>query len=161
MAVAVVVDERAAVAPSFSRACDPSFFADVGEGAVAIVVVQDIFSVVGDVEIFEAVVIVVADTHALSPTGVQKAGFLGDVGKGAVVIVVVEVAGLLVGAGKRIESGAIDDENVGPAVIVIIKNRDTGAGGFDDVLFCVFAAEDYWGGEAGFSRDVGEVRDWF
>jgi len=124
-------------------------------------VVENIFSVVGDVEIFEAVVVVVADTHALSPAGVQKAGFLGDVGKGTVVIVVVEVTSLFVGTGKRIESGAVDDENVGPAVIVVIKNGDTGAGSFDDVFFSVFAAEDYWRGEAGSLCYVGEVCDGF
>ena len=39
MAVAVVVDEGAAVAPGFAGASDAGFFADVGEGAVTIVVI--------------------------------------------------------------------------------------------------------------------------
>src|ERR1700680_4059959 len=91
MAVAVIIDEGAAVAPGFAGASDAGFFTDVGESAVAIVVVEDIFSVIGDVEIFPAIVVVIADANALAPPGVGQAGFLRDIGEGSVVIVVIEM----------------------------------------------------------------------
>src|SRR6266567_2098065 len=49
LAVAVVVDKGAAGAPGFSVAGNFGFLADVGEGAVAIVVVEHAFAVVRDV----------------------------------------------------------------------------------------------------------------
>ena len=71
MAVAIVVDEGAAVAPGFSRAANAGFFADIGEGAVAVVVIEDVFAVVCAVEIFVAVVVVIADADTLAPAGVR------------------------------------------------------------------------------------------
>src|SRR6202008_1928611 len=90
LSVAVVVDKSAAGAPGFAGAGDAGFFADVGKGSVSVVVIEDVFSVVGDVEVFEAGVVVNADANALAPAGVAEAGFLGDVGEGAVVVVVIE-----------------------------------------------------------------------
>ena len=43
----------------------------VGKGAVAVVAVEAILAVVGDEEIFKAVVVVVADADALRPSGVR------------------------------------------------------------------------------------------
>ena len=164
MAVAVVIDEGAASAPGFAGAGDAGFFADVGERAVAVVVVEDVFSVVGDVEIFAAVVVVVADADALAPAGVQQAGFLGDVGERAVVIVVVEMVRWRASFCARdgvIELRAVDDENVGPAVVVVVEDGDAGAGGFDDVFFGGDAAKGVGHCEAGFFGDVGEVGERF
>ena len=84
--------------------------------------IQNVFSVVGDVEIFPAVVVVVADANALAPTGVGEAGFFRDVGEGAVVIVVVEMACGQFSRGGRIEACAVNDEDVGPAVVIIVKD---------------------------------------
>src|SRR6476620_1456502 len=109
MAVAVVVDEGAAGAPGFAGAGDAGFLADVGEGTVAVVPIQHIFSVVGDVEIGVTVVVVIADANALSPSGVGEAGFLGDVGEGAIVIVAVEMICRRLSRWKTFELGAVDD----------------------------------------------------
>jgi len=160
MAVAVVVDEGAAVAPGFAGAADACFFADVGERAIAVVVIEDVFSVVGDVEIFPAIVVVIADANSLAPSGVSEAYFLGDVGERAVVIVVIEMAGLRFSM-CGIESGAVDDENIRPAIVVVVEDSDAGAGGFDDVLFTVDAAENHGIGEAGLLGDVGEMSEGF
>src|SRR5439155_8595542 len=86
-AVAIVVDESAAGVPALAGAGDAGFFADVGKGAVAVVVVEDVFPEVRDEEIVEAVVIVIADADALSPAGMKQASFGGDVGESAVAIV--------------------------------------------------------------------------
>ncbi len=65
------------------------FFADIGKRAVSVVVVENVFAVIGNVQIFKAVVVVVADANALAPTGVRQAGFRGDIGECSVVIVVI------------------------------------------------------------------------
>ena len=66
LAVAIIVNESAARAPRFSRSAHACFVRHIGEDAV-IVVVEMVLAVVSDVEIFPAIVIVVADADALSP----------------------------------------------------------------------------------------------
>ncbi len=66
LAVAIVVNEGAAASPSLARSADARLVGHIGEDTV-IVVVETVLAVVGDVEIFPAVVVVVADTDALSP----------------------------------------------------------------------------------------------
>jgi len=160
MTVAVIVDESAAGAPCSARTCDPGFFADVGECSVAIVVIEDILAVVRDVQILEAIVVIVADTHALAPAGMREAGFLSDIGEGAVVVVAVEmIRGSFVRSEAAVELCAVDDEDVGPAVVIVIEDRDASAGGFDNVFFRGDAAEGVGHREAGSFRDVREIRE--
>src|SRR5262249_25859252 len=138
-----------------SGAGDPGSFADVGERAVAVVVVEDVLSVVGDVEIGVAVVVVVADAHALSPPGMNQAGYLGDIGESAIVVVAIEmVGGRLAGRECLVELGAFGDEVVGPAVIVVVENGDPSAGGLDDVFLGGDPAEDVAHGETRFGGVV-------
>jgi len=72
---------------------------------------------------------------------VSQPGFFGDVGERAVVIVAVEVAGRRFVRTESFQLRAVDDENVRPAVVVVIKNGDSCSRRFDDVLFRCFAAE--------------------
>ena len=159
LAVAVVVDKSAPGAPGFSVAGNFGFLADVGEGAVSVVVVEDVFAVVGDVKIFPAVVVVVADAYALAPPGVSQAGFCRDVGESAVMVVAIKVARWGFPWREGIKRRAVHHKNVGPAVVVIVKDGDAGAGGFDNVLFRVFPAENDGRGQAGFLGDVRKMRD--
>src|SRR5205807_10541569 len=159
--VAVVIGEGAAGAPIFSAARNMRFFADVGERAVAVVVIENIFAVVGDIKIFEAVIVVVTDAHALSPAGVSQARFFGDIGERAVVIVVVEVARRGLARRQGFQLGAVHDKNIRPAVVVVVKNGDARSRRFNDVFFCVFTAKNYWCNEPGLLRDIGEMHDRF
>src|SRR6266851_5470037 len=133
---------------------DAGFFADVGEGAVAVVVVENVFSAVGDEEIVETVVIVVADADTLSPAEMQQAGFGGDVGERAIAIVLEEMICGFLACGETFEAPAVDEKNIQPAVVVVIVERDAAAGGFEKILVLVLAAEDGFGVEAGFARYV-------
>ncbi len=69
LAVAVVVDEGAAGAPLLAGACDSGLLGYLFEGAVALVVEETVLAVAGDVEVVEAVVVVVADAGSLAPAG--------------------------------------------------------------------------------------------
>jgi len=84
----------------------------------------------------------------------KQAGFGGDVGEGAVAIVFEEMIGGFLPGGETFEAGAVDEKNVQPAVVVVIVERDAAAGGFEKIFIFVLAAENGFGVEAGFARDV-------
>ena len=48
---------------------------DIGECSVAVVAVQDVLAPIGDEQVLEAVVVVVADAHADGPTDVVRPAF--------------------------------------------------------------------------------------
>ena len=66
LAVAIVVNERATAAPRLARSADSSLVGHIGEDAV-IVVVEAVLAVIGDVQVFPSIVVVVADANPLSP----------------------------------------------------------------------------------------------
>src|SRR5580700_12077264 len=63
--------------------------------------------------------------------------------------------------GRRAEAGAVDDEDVGPAVVVVVEDGDAGSGGFNDVFFGVHAAENHGIGETCFFGYVDEMCERF
>lgn len=62
-------------------------------------------------------------------------------------------------AGTRLQGCAIDDEDVGPAIIIEIENGHAGSGGLDDVFLGDLAAENHGRGQAGFTGFVDEIGD--
>ena len=157
--VAVIIDEGAAGAPFFAGSGDACLLGYLFEGAIALVVEEAVFAVAGDVEVVESVVVIVADADALAPAGGDEAGLGGDVGEGAVVVVVEEVAGglvLFVPGVCAWEGGAVDEEDVRPAVAVVVEDGDAGAGGLDDVTFGLDAAVNVANGDASLRRDIDE-----
>ena len=73
-------------------------------------------------------------------------------------IVMKEVAGgrasvLLLG---RLQRGSVDEEDVGPAVAVVVDDGDSGAGGLDDVALGVDAAVDIADGDSCLGGNVDE-----
>src|SRR6266403_1345516 len=85
--------------------------------------------------------------------------FFTDVGESAVIIVVVEMARRSFARSRGFESRPIHNENIRPAVIVVVEDGDARAGGFDDVLFRVFPAENDRRGKPGLLRHIGEMRN--
>src|SRR5207302_489908 len=89
-AVIVVIEESSACAPSSRAHTRP--LGDIGKRPIAIVVVERVAPIAGYVNVFEAVVVIVAyrDPHAvviLRHSG--QTGLLGDVGEGAIRILVI------------------------------------------------------------------------
>jgi len=119
-------------------------------------VIEHIFSVVSDVEIFPAIVVIVADADTLAPAGVSETGLFCDIGESAVVIIVIEMArGRSCWGG--IEACAVNDEDVRPAVVVVVEDGDARSRGFNDVFFGVYAAENDGICKACIFGDVGEM----
>ncbi len=139
---------------------EAGFLRDVGERAVAVVVKQNVVSPEAAEEIVPAVVVVIADADAGLPAGAREAGFFGDVGESSVAIIFVEMRGrCLAGRPVRVETRAVGEINVEPAVVVVIEKGEAAAFGFDDVALVIDSAPDIGSVEAGFARDVDEG-DW-
>src|SRR5271170_248247 len=64
----------------------------VAKGAVAIISIKDVAAEAGDVDVWPAVIVVVAYRAAHGKAGLRQAGFCGDIGKRAVMIIVVQGA---------------------------------------------------------------------
>ena len=63
-------------APNRIPSCSqPRLLCHIGEGAVAVVAVKLVLAVVGEKQIFEAIVVVVANANADSPAGIPQSCF--------------------------------------------------------------------------------------
>ncbi len=90
MTVSVVIDKSAAGVPACLRAGlnEARLLSYICEGSVAVIAVKRILSVVGDKQIFIAIVVEIANTTGLSPAcAVLEARAFCDIGKGTVTIV--------------------------------------------------------------------------
>src|SRR5437016_4010229 len=139
MAVAIVVEEGAAGVPSRLRLQQAGFLRDVGEGAVAVVAIEDVLAVIADEEVVPAVVVVIADTAALAPSRAGESRFHGNVSEGAVAIVFEEVRDGFLSFGEAFEARAVDQEDIDPVVVIVVEEGHTAAGGFEQIFVLVFS----------------------
>ena len=131
-AVVVVVEPDGARRPAGRG--DTGFVGDVGEGAVAVVLVERAAPVGGDQDVWVAVVVVVGNGAAhpeLAAAG--DAGLVGDVGEGAVAVVLVERVLQRRLRLVEVARAAVDHEDVDPAVVVVVEERDAGPHRFRQV----------------------------
>src|SRR4029077_21213679 len=156
-AIAIVIDESATGVPALAVGGDTGLGGDIGKRAVAVVVVEDVLAEVGDEEIVEAVVVVIADADGLPPAGMNEARLSGDVGESTVAIIFVQAIGGLLAGGKAFQPRAIHQENIEPAIVVVIVEGDAATGGLQQIFVFVLAAKNHFGVEAGFFRDVYEI----
>ena len=134
-AVFVVIEPSRAGGPSaFIR--DTSFRGDVGESAVAVVVIEDGAAVASHVEIGIAVVVEVADGDSLAVVAfAADAGFFSDVGESSVAVVVIKRAAQWMRRLVDIGGGGLDEVEIHQAILVIVEPGDSSAHGFEIILF--------------------------
>src|SRR5947199_7832300 len=155
-AVAVIVDEGTARIPALAVADYSGFLTYIGEGAVPIVVIENVLAEISDEQVVPAIVVVVADAASLSPARVRDAGFQGNVGKRAVPIVAEQMRGGLTAFGKTFKARAVDQENIEPAVVVVVVKGDAAARGFEQIFVFVLAAENGLCIQTGFAAHIDE-----
>ncbi len=131
IAVAVVVEKARAGAPLRGAARDPGGGRHVGEGAVAVVLVEDVGTEARDEEIEVAVPVVVADgdaglVGALAGAAPVHARLRGHIRERPVLVVAVED----VGGARR----AVHEVEILEAVVVVVDPGDARAEGLDHVL---------------------------
>src|ERR1700722_10835439 len=155
MTVAIIVDKGAASAPLRGGQQQARFTGHIGERAVAIIAKQDILVIIRDEQIVQTIVVVIADGHARDPARTRQAGFRGDIEERSIAIVLVQpVAG---SHGRSPKSSATQNQNVEPAVVIEIEERDAASDGFQNVLLSIDASINAGSIKAGLSRDVGEL----
>src|SRR5690242_2031074 len=131
-AIIVVIAEGSARAPA-AGIVHARLGSYIGESSVAVIVVKHAAIEVGDVDILIAVVVIIAYGHAETPATVIQTGFGTNVAKGAIVVVAVKRHTMAAFGAQIGESGAVHQQDVHPAVVVVIKNRHAAAHGFHDV----------------------------
>ena len=94
-----------------------------------------------DVNVVEAVVVVIADADALPPAVVNNSGFRGDVRERAVAIIFEEMRNWLLAFRKTLEAPAVHKKNIEPVVVVVIVEGDAAASCLQQIFIFVFAAE--------------------
>ena len=103
-----------------------SFFSDIREGAVSVVVIQSVAINAGNEDVLKTIVIVVADcdTDVIACSGQPR--FLGNVGKMPPPVVFKKTVRVfrrcLV---ERLDICSVCEEDVELAVIVVVKDRDS------------------------------------
>ena len=118
---------------------------------------QHVLSVIGDKQIIPLVVVIIADAASLAPATAYQTRFDSDIGEGSITIVLVEVAGGFLPLGEPSQARTVHDEDIEPAIIVIIVESNSTTGCFQQVLVLMFSAENGLGIQSGFSRDVDEL----
>ncbi len=133
------------------------FLGDVSEVAFAFVVKQDVLPLAGDEDIVVAVVVVVADGDTSRPNAASQAGLRGDVFEGAVAVVVIEPNGGIRGSWRGALPLTGEDDDIHPAVVVVIDESGAAAHGFEHVVDTAFVTVDDGRVESGLLRDVYEA----
>ena len=127
---------------------------DVGEGAITGVVVKHVLTPISDEQVFKPVVVVIADANTGRPTRTEQTGFCRHIGEGAIPVGLVQAVRGAFRSG--LESCPAEDENVEPAVIIVIEQGASAAHRFHDVVLSGNAAIDGGRMQAGRFRHIGE-----
>src|SRR6185437_7600663 len=155
MAVAIIIDPGAAGPPQLRRLDKACFFRHVGECAIPVVAVEDVLAPVSDEEVFEAIVVVVANGNGARPSFANKPGLFGDIGESAVAVVLIKAIGRALR--RALQASAVECENIEPTVVVVIEKRDAAADHLQDVILLVGIPVDVRCRESGLIRDIGEM----
>src|SRR5579864_1872171 len=120
---------------------ESGFRRHIGEGAVAIVVVERVAVDASDENIFVAVVVVIADRNAGVVARAGQSGLCGDVGE-VTLAVVFEEAVVVLGRIflERLQVRAVSEEDVELAVVVVIENGYASGHGFRGIVLGAFVA---------------------
>ena len=139
--VVVQIHPRRAGGPAAPS--DTGLLRDVGEGAIAIVVVELIAPISGHIQIFEAVIVIIADRHTHPVSRALQAGLFRYVLKSAVSLLVVQP--VPVGRSALLRDGpfgcgiaerrAVHEKNIQPPIVVVVEQRDPCTHGFDQIVF--------------------------
>ena len=134
LAIPVVIDKGAARSPQLARARDPGRSGHLGEGAIALIVIKPVFAICGNKKILVTVIVIIADTRTLAPSCFGKAGMRGHIRERAIVVVMKQMAGgVLRFLILRRQQVSIHQKDVGPAVVVVVEDRDAAPRSFKNV----------------------------
>ena len=88
----------------------------------------------------------------------HEAGLNGDVRKRAIAVVLVKVIGRFLPAREAGKAPAVDDEDVGPFVVVVVEDSRAPARRGEKKILRVTSPDDGGAGQAGLRREVRIMR---
>ena len=155
--VAVIIQKSAAGAVAGARDRQLSLFGNILKCPIAFIAVQHVMAVIGNEKIRLAVIIVVADAHALRPSFAAESGLGRDVSKMPVSLVVIKLR-QIDAFGRPVKARAVRNKNVVLAIAVIIKNSDAIAGSLQNIVLPGQTAVNIFIRQAKSSRYVLKIR---
>src|SRR3954449_1026007 len=132
MPIAVVVQERAAGTPRLPIPVDSADGGDIGEPAVTVVPEQGVPPPIRDVNVVEAAVGHIAYTDAAAPTRAVHPCLERHVPEFPTSLVAVKVIDGRRSGVNPFEFRAVDEENILPAVAIVVKECDAGPVRFEN-----------------------------
>ncbi len=145
--VIIVIEPQRARCPSGSR--HASLFRNVGEGPVAVVVIQNASSILRDIHVRETVAVVVAYCNALPVSLARNSRLFCDISESPVAIIAIHRVpqrGIRI---IKVTFAAIDEVDVHPSVIIVVQKRAACTGGFRQVFLGRFPGRVYPSDPAG------------
>src|SRR5947209_8273771 len=116
----VIIEKGTAGTPSNLFRIEPGLLGYVGKGSIAVVVIQNIMTPVGDKQIVEPIVVVVAYAHPLPPSHPNKPCLFAYISKGSITIVSKKPVSWC-GGFRSLKGPSVDEKNILPTVVVVIK----------------------------------------
>src|SRR5580700_10001845 len=110
----------------------------ITKGPVPLVAIKDILPPLGDEDIYVSVVVDVARAYPLPPAGVRQPCLAGNIFKLQATKVVIKQRCWCSPA--WLKTIAVDEENIRQSIVVVVEDRDSIAGGLNDVLFVLICA---------------------
>src|ERR1700733_13471278 len=104
-----------------------------------------------------AVIVVVADAAGLSPAASCQPSPRGDVRESSVPIVLEEMTAGIFTSRKILQTPAVYQEDIEPAVLVVVVKCHPAAGRFEEVFVLHLAAVDSFRVKTGFGRHINET----
>ena len=86
----------------------------------------------------------------------KQSGGFRHIGKGTVSVVVIEVVHGLLAPREALDPESVNEKNIHVTIIVVVEKSHSRAGGFDDVLFHIFATKDIPSSQPSRRSDVHE-----
>ena len=157
IAVTIVVAESRAGVPA-ARLRQAGGSGRVGEGPVTVVSIENVGTEISDEQVRVSVVIVISHDAAKAPALSRDARRQGHIGECSVAIVpeqIVASAGRHLFPLKLFQCGAVDQVEVGMAVVVEVEPAGAASIHFEDIIFLAAAGNDNRS-HSGLPRDVGE-----
>src|SRR5262249_7304616 len=120
--------------------------------------IERVLAKVADKDIVVTVIIEIADAHSLPPTRSSEPRFSGHVGKSPIAVVVIQMVCRCLARRHPIKPGTVDEDDIFPAIIVVIDEARPAPGSFKQVPVAMLVAINGLGCQTGFFRYVNETK---
>ena len=113
-----------------SRNVQARLFGDVGKGAVAIIVIEDVPSIASHIEVHPTIAVVISGRGSHAKNAARHSSLIRYIRKRAVVVIVIERVLQRRLRRKKIRWATVDEINVHPTIVVVIKEEPATAARF-------------------------------